>query len=114
MSSCRLTPSAPVRLRLAGRPAASTSHEALDIKDLLGMEHVVEGPARLVGQGRQRLGLAQPRRQPLQEAADAFVLLALKTAASEKAHFSQALPALRQPTPTRLPADSCTAPHSRA
>ena len=70
-----LAPSAPVRHRLAGRPAASMSHEALDIKDLLGMEHVVESPAQLVGQRRQRLGLAQTRRQPLQQAADAFVLL---------------------------------------
>ena len=29
----------------------------------------------LVGQRRQRLGLAQPRRQPPQQGADAFVLL---------------------------------------
>src|SRR5947207_3226467 len=39
---------------------------------------------------------------------------ALSTAASEKAHFSQALPALRLPTPTRRPADSCTAPQGLA
>ena len=39
------------------------------------MEHVVEGPAQLVGRRGKRLGLAQPRRQPLQQAADAFVLL---------------------------------------
>ncbi len=114
MSSQGLAPSAPVRRRLAGRPAASASHETVDVKDLLGMEHVVEGPAQLVGQRRVRFRLAHARRQPIQEFADAFVLLALRTAASEKAHFSQALPALRLPTPVRLPADSCTAPHSRA
>src|SRR5262245_4025067 len=50
-------------------------HEAVDIEDLLRVQHVVEGPAQLVGQRRQRLGPAQPRRQPLQQGADALVLL---------------------------------------
>ena len=49
-------------------------HEAVDVKGLLRVEHVVEGPAQLVRQGRQRLGLAQLRRQPLQQGADALVL----------------------------------------
>jgi hypothetical protein len=50
-------------------------HEALDIKDLLRVQQVVEGPAQLVRQGRQRLGLAQLRGQPLEQSADALVLL---------------------------------------
>src|SRR5262245_43696216 len=50
-------------------------HEALDIEDLLGLQHVVEGAAELVGQCRQGFGLAELRRQPLEQRADALVLL---------------------------------------
>src|SRR5262245_64968411 len=56
-------------------PRGSGPHEALDIKDPLGVQQVVERSAQLVGQGRQRLRLAQLRGQPLEETAEAFVLL---------------------------------------
>jgi len=95
-------------------PRDSRPHEALDIKDLLGVQHVVEGAPQLVGQGRQRLGLAQLRRQALEQRGDALVGAALHTAASEKGHLSQALPAFLLPVPTRWPADSWAAPHRRA
>src|SRR5262249_22502920 len=75
VSSLRLAPSAPVRPRLAGCPVRSVSQEAVEVEDLLGMEQVIEGPAELVGQHRQRFRLAQPRRQLLQVPADPLVLL---------------------------------------
>ena len=50
-------------------------HEAVDIKDLLGVQHVVEGAAQLLGQGRIGLGFAQLGRQPLQVGVEALVLL---------------------------------------
>src|SRR6516162_2214132 len=56
-------------------PRGSVPYEAGDVEDLLRMEQVVEGPAQLVGQRRQRLGLAQPGGQALQVGADLVVLL---------------------------------------
>src|SRR5262249_57641560 len=56
-------------------PRSSVSHEAVDIEYLLRVQHVVEGPAQLVGRRRQRLGLARPRRRPVEQGADALVLL---------------------------------------
>ena len=44
--------SVPVRRRLAGRAMASASHEAIDVEHLLGVQHVIEGAAELVSQGR--------------------------------------------------------------
>src|SRR5262245_50438276 len=47
----------------------------MDSNDLLRVQPVLEGAAQLVGQHRQRLRLAQPRRQSLREGAEALVLL---------------------------------------
>ena len=51
------------------------SHETVDVEDLLGVEHLIEGASELVGEGRVRLGFAEPGRQAVQEGADALILL---------------------------------------
>ena len=51
----------PVRLQLDSlldRSLPSRLHESLQVEGLVALEHVVDGPAELVGEDREGLGLA--------------------------------------------------------